>query len=336
MTTQLLSFFFLTNAGNGCQIREAKSQQYLASFIFFTNSPCLTFHPKVFKQYGYLRDWKVEGTVGQGVGWMLNGKARPATASFFLKRKFLSFQVILSQRSAHRGSRFLPALIRHANTPHPEVNSDPSPERMSSNWFIKKLPNFPFSHSFFPPIPHRMGFSVLAFFFKLESTCIGLHIKVELHLQSCEGCFDVVVALASAALQRLIPPRLPSTVYEKCYIGWRFVPKRRRLLFTQATHKNGKTRNHTCACEYLTYYAYARPVWPRGFNVCLKSSRSDLEMYSSTRRLSKNHRRLFHVQQTAYGDSKFVRYSPIKLKTATTAPMEHEPCWLLLLNINQT
>lgn len=137
---------------------------------------------------------------------MLNGKARPATASFFLKRKFLSFQVILSQRSAHRGSRFLPALIRHANTPHPEVNSDPSPERMSSNWFIKKLPNFPFSHSFFPPIPHRMGFSVLAFFFKLESTCIGLHIKVELHLQSCEGCFDVVVALASAALQRLIPP----------------------------------------------------------------------------------------------------------------------------------
>lgn len=66
--------------------------------------------------------------------------------------------------------------------------------------------------------------------------------------------------------------------------------------------------------------------WQSCFNVCLKSSRSDLEMYSSTRRLSKNHRRLFHVQQTAYGDSKFVRYSPIKLKTVTTAPMEHEPC----------
>lgn len=128
---------------------------------------------------------------------------------FFLKRKFLSFQVILSQRSAHRGSRFLPALIHHANTPHPEVNSDPSPERMSLNWFIKKLPNFPFSHSFPPPILHRMGFSVLAFFFKLESTCIGLHIKVELHLQSYESCFDVVVALASAALQRLIPPACP-------------------------------------------------------------------------------------------------------------------------------
>lgn len=35
---------------------------------FLHKFPCLTFHPKVFKQYGYVRDGKVEGTVGQGVG----------------------------------------------------------------------------------------------------------------------------------------------------------------------------------------------------------------------------------------------------------------------------
>lgn len=68
------AYFFLTNAGNGCAIKQTWSQQHLHSFYCFIKAIHLTFSLKeVLTLYGWgeggrFRDGKEEGTVGQSVG----------------------------------------------------------------------------------------------------------------------------------------------------------------------------------------------------------------------------------------------------------------------------
>lgn len=184
-----------------------------------------------------------------------------------------------------------------------------------------------------------MGFSALSFFFKLESTCIGLHIKVELHLQSCEGCFDVAAALASAALQRLIPC-LPSTVYEKCYIGWRFVPKKETPpLYTGHTQTRASGEPHTGPWVLKLLCIRTHPLRPGG-KTTLNHHIRICKMYSSLMQSSRNTAGFpayCKITLTLYEILKFVRHLNTK-----TAPVGLDRCllqpifqsWLLLPKLN--
>lgn len=115
---------------------------------------------------------------------------------------------------------------------------------MSSTWFMQKT----HTHTYIYPV--SLSYTKRDSFF-FYSTCIALHIKVWLHLQSYEGCFDVVASSGICCSVTTNPLLAINSVWRVLYT-MKICSKRRPLLLTQGTHKTYcTTKWSTCVCPEI-------------------------------------------------------------------------------------